>query len=128
VSSCRLERLEGNGILLSGFNQNTTITRNHIAYTGDTALGAWGYSSGTDPNQPEGTGPDGTGGEFPRWTQVTDNFIHHLGVHEKQSSCWFQVKTLLPHPYCSLIFIVRHFFSFDKITSLRTIGAAASSY
>jgi len=26
-------------------------------------------------------------------TLIENNFIHHLGVHEKQSSCWFQAKT-----------------------------------
>ena len=67
ISACELIRLEGNGIMLSGFNQHTTIASNHIAYTGDSAIAGWGYTAGTDPNQPKGTGPDGTGGDFPRW-------------------------------------------------------------
>ena len=93
IEDCELIRLDGNGIMLSGFNQWTTIRRNHIAYTGDTAIAGWGFTSGTDPNQPAGTGPDGTKGDFPRYTLIDSNFIHHLGIHEKQSSCWFQAKT-----------------------------------
>ena len=93
VVGCELVRLEGNAIMVSGFNQHTVISGNHIAYTGDSAIAGWGYTSGTDPHQPKGTGPDGTGGDFPRWTLIENNFIHHLGIHEKQSSCWFQAKT-----------------------------------
>lgn len=93
ISACELIRLEGNGIMLSGFNQHTTIANNHIAYTGDSAIAGWGYTKGSDVHQPTGTGPDGTGGDFPRWSVIENNFIHHLGVHEKQSSCWFQAKT-----------------------------------
>ena len=141
-------RLEGNGIMISGFNQYTSISGNHIAYTGDSAIAGWGcstshmipkpplyfklaqnldlrcvllsdrcwgsqpkhvsnpysvikkpdpicfprYTSGSDPHQPKGTGPDGTEGNFPRWTLIENNFIHHLGIHEKQSSCWFQAS------------------------------------
>jgi len=93
ITGCRLERLDGNGILLSGYNRYTEISKNHIAYTGDTAIGAWGYTTGAHPAQPKGTGPDGTAGEFPRYTLIKGNFIHHLGIHEKQSSCYFQAKT-----------------------------------
>ena len=96
VTKCRLIRLEGNGIMLSGYNAWTTISSNHIGYTGDTAIAGWGYTAGTHPAQPKGTGPDGTGGNFPRWTLIEKNFIHHLGIHEKQSSCWFQVRPLRP--------------------------------
>ena len=70
-----------------------TIARHEIAWTGESAVAAWGYTSGTLPNQPPGTGPDGTGGDFPRGTTLEGNFIHHLGIHQKQSSCWFQATT-----------------------------------
>lgn len=93
IKNCLLTRLDGNGIFLSGYNQRATIASNEIAWTGDSAIAAWGYTSGSLPNQPAGTGPDGTGGEFPRGTVLENNFIHHLGIHQKQSSCWFQAKT-----------------------------------
>ena len=35
-------RLEGNAIMISGFNQHTSIAGNHIAYTGDSAIAGWG--------------------------------------------------------------------------------------
>merc|ERR1712070_496848 len=93
IENCLLTRLDGNGIFLSGYNLGATISGNEIAWTGDSAIAAWGYTSGTLPGQPEGTGPDGTGGNFPRGTTLDGNFIHHLGIHQKQSSCWFQAKT-----------------------------------
>ena len=45
------------------------------------------------PAQPEGTGPGGTAGNFPRGTTIDSNFFRYLGVHEKQSSCVFQAKS-----------------------------------
>eukprot|EP00051_Salpingoeca_urceolata_P027355 m.481138 g.481138 ORF g.481138 m.481138 type:complete len:908 (+) comp22057_c0_seq1:176-2899(+) len=93
VQNSHLIRLDGNAIMFSGFNHYGAVLHNEISYTGDTAIAGWGYTRGTDPAQPPGTGPDGTGGEFPRWTRVENNFIHHLGIHQKQSSCWFQAKT-----------------------------------
>jgi hypothetical protein len=88
-----LTRLDGNALFLSGYNRHARISGNEFAHTGDNAIAAWGYTSGSDPNQPVGTGFNGTAGDFPRYTVVESNFIHHLGIHEKQSSCWFQAQT-----------------------------------
>lgn len=92
LEKCNLTRLDGNALMLSGYNQNATISQNTFLSTGSSAIALWGYSNGTDPNQPEGTGPDGTQGNFPRYTLVDGNFIRYLGIHEKQSSCFFQAK------------------------------------
>ena len=46
-------------------------------------MAAWGY---TDEH-------DGTGGEQPRGTVVSNNVCHELGVFQLQSSCWFEAKT-----------------------------------
>ena len=92
LEDCELIRLDGNAVMLSGFNQHTMLTGNTFLSTGASAIALWGYSNGTHPLQPEGTGPDGTAGNFPRWTTVDKNFFRHLGIHEKQSSCLFQAK------------------------------------
>lgn len=93
VERCVLTRLDGNGIMLSAYNQHANISRNTIVQTGGTAIAFWGNSSGTDPKQPPGTGPDGTAGNFPRHNLVEANFITQLGIHAKQSSCFFQAKS-----------------------------------
>ena len=36
---------------------------------------------------------DGTAGDFPRWTQFTNNFATEVGVIQKQSSMYFQAET-----------------------------------
>lgn len=103
VEACSLVRLDGNAIMLSGFNRYANISHNTILSTGATAIALWGYSNGTHPLQPTGTGPDGTEGNFPRYTRVHGNFIRHLGIHEKQSSCLFQAKsaqTLVSNNIC----------------------------
>jgi hypothetical protein len=46
-------------------------------------MASWGY---TDEH-------DGTSGEQPRGTVVSNNVCHELGVYQLQSSCWFQAKT-----------------------------------
>ena len=90
VEGCELLRLDGNGIMLSGFNQWTTIRHNHIAFTGDTAIAGWGFTSGSDPNQPKGTGPDGTKGtmtnafdiiSFVSFRFTSANTITHVTQH-----------------------------------------------
>ena len=93
IEHCVLQRLDGNGILLSGYNRHANISHNTIVQTGATAIALWGDSSGTHPAQPAGTGPDGTAGDFPRYTLVESNFIHELGIHSKQSACFFQAKS-----------------------------------
>ena len=79
--------------MLSGYNRGANISQSTFMHTGATAIALWGYSNGTHPQQPEGTGPDGTEGNFPRGTLVDGNFFRYLGIHEKQSSCLFQAKS-----------------------------------
>lgn len=93
VERCVLHRLDGNAIMFSAFNQHANISHNTIVQTGGTAIAFWGNSSGSHPAQPPGTGPDGTGGNFPRHNLVEFNFITQLGIHAKQSSCFFQAKS-----------------------------------
>ena len=79
--------------MLSGYNRHANLSHNTFLSTGATAIALWGYTNGTHPLQPSGTGPDGTAGNFPRYTVVHANFVRHLGIHEKQSSCLFQAKS-----------------------------------
>ena len=91
VSSCRFYRNDGNGVMLSGFHRDAALLDNEFAWTGGTAMAAWGV---TDEISEGGTrGWDGTAGEHPYNTLVDGNQIRETGVWEKQASCWFQAKT-----------------------------------
>jgi len=85
------DRIDGNAILVSAYNRNTTILRNEFSWIGDTAIGQWGNAEGV-PQVP-GMGWDGTNGDQPRGTQILYNFVHELGIWEKQSSFYFQAKS-----------------------------------
>ena len=93
VEGCVMQRLDGNALMLSGYNRHAAIVNNTFLYTGASTIALWGSTSGSHPDQPAGTGPDGTHGDFPRYTLVEGNFIRYLGIHEKQSSCFFQVRS-----------------------------------
>lgn len=92
VDSCTFERLDGNAIMVSGYNRNTTITRNEFAWLGGTAIAQWGYTKTVDPRAP-GMGWDGTDGDQPRFSNISYNFAHELGIWEKQSSFYTQAKS-----------------------------------
>jgi len=79
INSCHFDRLDGNAILLDGYNRNASITDNEFALLGASGIVLWGY---------EHYG-DGTGGEQPRMTSVMSNFCHEIGIYQKQSSCYF---------------------------------------
>merc|ERR1719201_665981 len=42
---------------------------------------------------PADIGPDGRGGNQPRGTTVAGNFVHEVGIFQKQSSPWVQAIT-----------------------------------
>jgi hypothetical protein len=57
-------RASGNGIMLSAYNQNATISQSEFVWMGGSAIAAWGY---TDEITDGGIhGVDGTTGDFPR--------------------------------------------------------------
>lgn len=88
VDACRFERLDGNAIVISGYNRNTTIQNSNFLWIGDSAMVAWGYTQGID----------GTDGNQPRFTKISGNLAHEIGHFEKQASPWFQAlscQTLL---------------------------------
>jgi hypothetical protein len=93
IERCVLQRLDGNAVMFSGYNRYGNVTDNTFLYTGASAIALWGSTKGSHKLQPAGTGPDGTEGNFPRFTTVDGNFIRFLGIHEKQSSCLFQAKS-----------------------------------
>lgn len=90
VDSCVFERLDGNAVMISGYNRGLTIQNSEFVWIGDTAIGSWGYTTGAGI---DGMGPDGTDGNQPRFNKILNNFVHELGLWEKQSSFYFQAKS-----------------------------------
>ena len=90
VDSCVFERLDSNAIMISGYNRAVTIQNSEFAWIGDSVIGSWGYTTGAGV---DGMGPDGTDGNQPRFNKIINNFVHEIGIWEKQSSFYFQAKS-----------------------------------
>ena len=85
-----LERLDGNALMISGFNSNTSVRGCHFRWIGDTAIACWGK---TDELGDGGrAGIDATDGNFPIDTVIDSNIIREVGMWEKQSSMYFHGK------------------------------------
>ena len=104
ISNNLFTRIDGNGIFLSNYNFNATVSENEMEWIGDTAIAAWG-STGTcltekcDVKVPHniGVGPDGRGGNHPQNTYVYKNLVREIGIWQKQSSMWFQAIASKTH-------------------------------
>lgn len=91
VERCTFERLDGNGVMVSGYNRHTTVADSDFAYLGGNAIAAWGYTNetATDPGRPGVAianapiaGVDGTDGEHPRYTTVVGCSAREVGLYE----------------------------------------------
>eukprot|EP01084_Bolivina_argentea_P030682 56811_1 len=83
ISNSYFDRLDGNVIMLYGYNRNTLLYRNEFTMIGDNVMAGWGYTDHWD----------GTNGLQPRFTYVLQNYVHEIGLYQLQSSAWFQAKT-----------------------------------
>merc|ERR1719188_2001842 len=102
IENCTFERLDGNAVMVSGYNRRATVQNSDFAYLGGNAVAAWGYTNETqtDPGRPgvhlenaPAAGVDGTDGEHPRGTTVQNCTAREVGLYEKQSSFYVQAKT-----------------------------------
>jgi len=99
---CNFTRLDGNAVMVSGYNRNATVENSDFSFIGGNAVAAWGYTNetATDPGRPgvqienfPHAGVDGTDGNHPRFTTVTGCSAREVGLYEKQSSFFVQAKT-----------------------------------
>ena len=86
----RFERNDGNGLMLSGYHRGAKVTSSHFAFTGATAVAAWGRTDELTDNGVHGY--DATPGDIPVGTLVQGNIMRESGIWEKQSSCFFSAK------------------------------------
>ena len=62
------ERIDGNGVFVSGYTRHVVLSDNEFAWIGNSAMAAWGY---TNEN-------DGTDGLQPRFTTVARNYVREI--------------------------------------------------
>eukprot|EP01052_Picozoa_sp_SAG31_P002049 SAG31_NODE_69_length_28130_cov_15.318219_2_plen_950_part_00 len=91
-------RCDGNGIFLNNYNRDALIGRNEFSWIGASAMASFGSTSKCMNSDcsvilPADVGPDGRRGNQPRDTVVVGNFVHELGIMQKQSSAWVQAIT-----------------------------------
>lgn len=102
IQGSTFERLDGNALMISGYNRNTTVQDSDFAYIGGNAVVSWGYTNETsdtgfpyytpNTNFPQ-AGVDGTDGRHPRYNKILRNSAREVGLYEKQSSFYMQAKT-----------------------------------
>lgn len=93
IDGCTFDRLDGNAVMVSGYNRNATIQNSDFSFIGGNAVAAWGYTNETEGDNHPAAGVDGTDGNHPRYTNVISNVAREIGLYEKQSSFFVQAKT-----------------------------------
>ena len=88
VSGCVFERVDGNALLLSGFNRGARVEANEFAWLGASAVIVWGNARSDDPRLPPNMGYDGSAGDQPRGSLIAHNVMREGGVFVKQSSAF----------------------------------------
>ena len=68
VKRSTFERLDGNALFLGGFNAGAQIFENEFVWLGQNGIVLCGISDGIDA----------TAGDFPRWTNISQNICHEI--------------------------------------------------
>ena len=75
------DQVGGNGVFLSNYVKNCTVSGNEFRFTGDSAIAVVGSSSTIDA---------ATTSAYPSGNMISCNHMHDIGVFGKQTSCYFQ--------------------------------------
>ena len=89
VENCLFERNDGNGIMISGYSRNTTISGNEFHLMGENGVVSWGFTADFPGAQravpiPETQGGDARDGNHPQGNVIIGNFFHEIGHFQKQ--------------------------------------------
>ena len=84
VEGCLFERIDGNGVMISGYNRNTSIVDNEFHLVGENGVVSWGYTADFPDAKravpiPKGQGPDATDGNHPQGSNIVGNFCECSG-------------------------------------------------
>ena len=47
IDACNFTRLDGNAVMVSGYNRNTTISNSEFSWLGGNAMAGWGFTNET---------------------------------------------------------------------------------
>ena len=83
IANCTFSRLDGNAVVLNGWNRGATIDASEFELLGESAVVSWGRVDGADA----------TAGMQPLGTRLTRSLCHDIGLFEKQASCYFATLT-----------------------------------
>lgn len=102
LDSNEITRCDGNGVFLSNYNRRTLIASNDFTWLGDNAMSAFGSMdrclyANCSVRLEWPSGVDGRAGNQPRDTRVVGNFVHELGIYQKQSGAWAQHLVAATH-------------------------------
>ena len=56
---CTFDRLDGNGVFISGYNRNVTIMNSDFSFIGGNAIASWGFTNETEGDNHPQAGIDG---------------------------------------------------------------------
>jgi hypothetical protein len=79
----RFDQVDGNGVFLSNHAANNSVLECDFWRTGDTAVAAVGSTRGMN----------GTAATYPAHNTIANNHMDTVGVHMKQTSCYFKAQT-----------------------------------
>lgn len=99
VEGCLFERIDGNGVMISGYNRNTSIIDSEFHLVGENGIVSWGYTADFPSAKravpiPFGQGGDASDGNHPKRSQIKGNIFHEIGHFQKQVSCYFQAQSV----------------------------------
>lgn len=77
------ERLDGNGVFISGYNRDAEVSDSEFIWIGENAIVSSGFSNDPSGILPTGCGPDGTTGNHPEGNRILGNLIHEIGHFQK---------------------------------------------
>lgn len=92
IEDCLFERVGGNGIMIAENSSDCLLTRNEIAYPGESGIVLLGKAN----QSPVATAA-------PDHNEISLNHIHHVGIWGKQTSCIVQAvssRTKITHNLC----------------------------
>ena len=99
LQGCLFERIDGNGVMISGYNRNTSVIDSEFHLVGENGIVSWGYTADFPDAKravpiPFGQGGDASDGNHPKESQIKGNMFHEIGHFQKQVSCYFQAQSV----------------------------------
>ena len=80
VDGCEFDHPGGNGVCISNYNRNTTVSNNHLKQLGEVGIALIGSTDLINA----------TGGNFPMSTKISGNLIHEVATKLRGGSFFFQ--------------------------------------